>query len=108
MATRTPKKAHLLDEIRGHLDAGTVRYTSHAFERGDGREITEPEVRYVLRNGWHNRRRDRYEEGYVYPWSHSIEGRTVDERRLRIVVTFDDSDGEVLLVVTLIDLDRAG
>ena len=91
MAKRQPKRQDLLNVIKNHVDAGTVRYSDHAFLRGRGRSITitEPEARYVLRHGWHEKRQDRYEEQYWHPWTYSIRGKTVDERRLRVAVTFE-------------------
>jgi len=56
----------------------------------------------VLREGFHEKRKDKYEELYK-AWSYSIRGKTVDNRRLRIVVSFDSKTG--MLIITAIDLD---
>ena len=56
----------------------------------------------MLRNGYHEKRKDKYEELYK-AWSYSIRGKTVDNRRLRIVVSFDKETG--MLIITAINLD---
>jgi hypothetical protein len=66
------------------------------------RVISLPEVFHVLRNGFHEKRKDKYEELYK-AWSYSIRGKTVDNRRLRIVVSFESETG--MLIITAVDLD---
>ena len=57
---------------------------------------------HVLLGGYHERRKDRYEELY-HAWSYSIRGKTIDDRRLRIVVSFDLETG--MLIIMAIGLD---
>ena len=45
--------------------------------------------------------KDDFDEVYA-DWNYAIRGDTIDERRLRAVVTFPDD----MLLVTVIDLDR--
>jgi len=101
------KRANLLDEVRRLVADGDVRYTVHGFEREAGRGITQPEANHVLMTGWHEKKKDQYDPAYedTHPWAYAIRGKTLDDRPLRIVVTFEEDDsGELLLVVTLIDL----
>jgi hypothetical protein len=74
-------------------------------ERRREREITLMEIKTVIGNGWHEKARDRYEEEHS-AWSYSVRGKTVDRRSLRVVISFEaDARGELLLLVTAIDLE---
>ena len=99
---RPPKRQDVLGEIASCLEAGKYLDTRHAKQRKEERIISLPEVIHVLRNGYHEKRKDRYEELHQ-AWSYSIRGKTVDNRRLRVVVSFDKGTG--LLIVTAVDLD---
>lgn len=95
----------MLDLARAHLESGRYRDTRHAADRKEEREITLMDVKHAIREGWHERARDRFQEEYD-SWSYAIRGKTVDKRDLRVIVAFEpDPDGELLLLVTAIDLD---
>ena len=96
-----PKHDNVLKEVRKHLEAGTYLDTRHAKERKLERGITLPEVRYVLRHGHHEKRKDTFHETHN-AWAYAIRGKTVDGRTLRICVSFDEAG---MLVITTIDLD---
>ena len=96
-----PKIANLLDEIADSVDAGDYRFSNHARQRMAERGVDPPEVRHVLRTGWHEARKDQWQEAYQ-AWNYAIRGSTVDNREVRVVVTFEGS----LLVVTVIDLEE--
>jgi hypothetical protein len=98
-----PKHKDVLKAINRCLEAGRYLDTRHATERKEERIITLPEVVYVLRQGFHEKRRDRFEEQYK-AWNYSIRGKTADKRNLRIVVSFDSETG--MLIITAIDLDK--
>jgi len=53
------------------------------------------------KSGWHEKRKDAYSEVFK-SWNYAIRGKTIDERELRVVVSFDE-DG--LLIITVIDLE---
>ena len=99
--TDRPKISNLRQEVRQCAEDGNYVLLKHARERGFERGITEPEWLYVLRNGWHEKRKDQYDD-FHESWSYSIRGKTVDERELRVIVSFDDDPQ--MLIVTLIDL----
>ncbi len=100
MSNRAPKLSNLLLQIQKAVIKGTYRDTYHSGRRYSERLITRPEVEYVLLNGWHERRKDYFDEQYK-AWNYSIRGNTVDKRDLRIVVSFD-TDG--MLIITAIDI----
>ena len=90
-----------MELIQEKLEAGKLRYSAHANERMAERGIIKPEVEYVLQNGRHNKRKDQFHEEHKN-WDYAIEGKTIDGRKLRIIVTIVAPN---LLVITTIDLD---
>jgi hypothetical protein len=99
---RPPKHAQLMERISKALDSGTYRDVVHAQDRQRERRITRPEYTYVLRNGFHEARKDEFKPEYN-AWNYAIRGRTVDRRDLRVVVSFDE-DG--LLIITTIEVGK--
>jgi hypothetical protein len=63
------------------------------------------EIKAVIGSGWHEKAKDRYQPEYT-AWSYAVRGKTVDKRALRVVISFErDEQGELLLLVTAVDLD---
>lgn len=75
--------------------------TTHAFIRMTQRQVTLPEMLHVLRNGYHEKRKDEFKEQHN-AWNYAIRGKTLDKRELRVCVSFDKSG---MLIITAIDLD---
>lgn len=96
-----PKLENLLAAIAQHIISDDYTLSKHARKRMSERDLDLPDVLYILRHGWHEKRKDQYDRSYE-SWNYAIRGKTVDERNLRIVVTFDEG----LLIVTAIDLDN--
>ncbi len=99
--TRHPKVSNLLEQARSCIDSGRYLDTAHSSERGGQRFISRPEILYVLRHGYHEKRKDQYNTHYC-TWDYAIRGRTVDGRELHVVVAFDDNG---MLIITAIDLE---
>lgn len=95
-----PKVDRLLERVREALDAGRFLDTAHTTQRRAERQITRPETLYVLRHGWHEKRKDVFDPRYR-AWNYAIRGKTIDGRQLRVVVSFENN---VLLIVTAIAL----
>ena len=72
---RTQKLPKLLELIAKHLSKGTYLDTRHARDRGLERQITRAEILYVLRNGYHEKARDRWEEDYLSPYREHAKGQ---------------------------------
>ncbi len=87
--------------VREYVDAGKYLDTRHAFDRMVERRITLPEALYVLRRGYHEKRKDEFKEEHN-AWTYAMRGKTVDKRELRVCVSFDKSG---MLIITTIDLD---
>ncbi len=92
-----------MDRIRETLDSGRYLDMLHAEKRQRQRKITRPEYIYVLRHGYHEARKDKFEELYK-SWNYAVRGKTIDKRDLRVIVAFDDS--EMLLIITTIEVGR--
>lgn len=99
---RKSKIPNLLEKVRECVEAGRYRITLHADQRMTERNVTLPEALYVLKTGWHEKRKDQYQDSFE-SWNYSIRSQTVDDRSLRVVVAFDET--EQIVVVTVIDLD---
>lgn len=100
--SRPPKISNLLEEIHHKLEKGKYLYVGHAQIRLQQREVSRLEVKYILKNGRHEKRKDEFKEEHN-TWNYSIRGKTIDERDLRVAVSFDKDE---LLVITVIDLDK--
>lgn len=97
---RPPKLDRLSDAIRECLNTGHYRDTRHSRERRLEREVTLPEIVFVLRTGRNEKSRDRWDE-FHQSWNYAIRGRTVDWRELRVIVSFDDHN---MLIITAIEI----
>ena len=89
-----------MTEIRKCLDSGRYLDTRHASERQKERQITRSETLFVLRHGHNEKKKDKYDELYQ-AWDYAIRGKTVDQRPLRIIVSFDENG---VLIITAIEL----
>ena len=99
-----PKLPNVIQLVHERVEAGRYLDTRHGSVRQSERLITRLEILDVLRRGRHVPSRDRYEEGYGnLGWSYAIEGKTLDNRHLRVIVAFDEEINT--LIVTAIDLE---
>ena len=101
---RRPRKhPDLLSEIRTRIELGSFLDTAHAAKRQSEREIARQEMLFVLKHGFHERRKDRFDERHR-AWNYAVRGKTVDGRLLRVIVSFEGSE---LLLVTAFELAKA-
>lgn len=98
---RPPKICNLLEAIRKCIKEGRYRDTRHAFQRQVKRDITRSEVLHVLRTGFHEARKDKFDTAHE-AWNYSIRGKTVDGKGMRVVVSFDEN---MMLIITAISLE---
>ncbi len=85
------------------LAAGAYRDTRHAAERKAERDITMAEVIEAIEGGWHEAPKDDFRPEFK-AWNYSLRGKTLDDRDLRIVVSFSEEDD--LLIITTVDLTQ--
>jgi hypothetical protein len=119
--TRPEKIADLIPLIHKCINEGRYLDTRHASERKDERGINRPEILTVLKSGYHEKKKDKFEEIHQ-TWNYAIRGKTVDKRELRIIVAFeitgestgklgdkianDNDEGNEMLIITAIDLKK--
>ena len=99
---RASKIKDLHAQVEKCLQEEKYLYTGHAHQRLQERVVTRQEVKQVLRNGYHEKRKDEFIEEYD-SWNYSVKGTTVDKRILRVIVSFDSNN---MLIITIIDLSK--
>lgn len=99
------RNAH--DAIKEAIMAGRYYETEHAKTKMRERTITRQEIRYVLLNGLHAKRKDKFDEWHN-TWKYAIEGLSLDkDKRLRIIVALTtDSKGDMAVLITVIDITK--
>ena len=95
------KVGDVRERIKDAVTSGHYFVSNHAYSRSQDRRIPIPHVEYVLLNGFHEKRKDSFQEEFS-SWNYSIRGKTPDRVDARIVVALND-DG--VLVVTVINFD---
>lgn len=58
-------------------------------------------MRYVLTTGYREPKKDEFKTEHQ-AWNYAMKGKTIDNRKLRIIVSLDKDD---LLIITVIDLE---
>lgn len=95
------KRPDLMPVIRICIAEGRYLDTRHALERQYERQITRPEILFVLKTGYHEKKKDKF-DGLYQAWNYAVRGKTVDRREFRIIVSFDESTR--MLIITAIEL----
>ena len=85
-------------------------FVKHAKERQQQRKISDIDVLNILegKTGYdrkRNKKKDSYESQYVYEkpqdWKYCIEGKDIDGKDVRIILTFID---DFMPIITVIDI----
>lgn len=97
---RPSKIADVLKKVRECIGNGRYYDTSHAALRKSQRQISLTHVLYVLRHGYHEKRKDQYKLEYC-DWTYSIRGSSIDGKDIRIAIAFDEDD---MLIITVIEI----
>ena len=100
---KDPKIDGLLDVIRRAILDGRYLVSKHAWQRSRDRKISIGEVKFILENGWHEKRKDQWRDDHA-TWSYAIRGKTRDGIDGRIAVAIDRTQNETLVIVTIINL----
>ena len=98
--SRPLKIENLIEVLKEAVEDGHLLYSSHVNDRMAQRNIIKPEVEFVLSNGYHEARKDKFKEEFD-SWDYAIKGKTIDGRNLRIIIAIISPN---VLVVTAIDL----
>lgn len=99
------KVDNIIYKVQTLLKAGKLRLSSHANQRMYERNVIYYELLQALTKCKHEAGKDRFSIEHD-DWQYSLVGRTLDDRQLRIGVSFetDENTGETLLIVTVIDI----
>lgn len=100
---RLEKHDNLLALTRECIRSGKYVVTKHTLDRCKERNISFLEIIDVLNKGKHEKSKDKFNEIF-HAWDYSIRGKTVEDRELRIIVSFDRETK--LLLITAIDLEK--
>ena len=84
------------------IESGAYLDTRHAIQRQKERLINRLDILYVLRNGYHEKRKDKFDEQHR-AWNYAVRGKNIDRRDIRVIVSFDSND---MLIITAIELEK--
>lgn len=98
---RPGKHDNVLILVRAAIAKGNYRDTRHASQRKAERQISLLEIIQVIQRGFHEPAKDEFKEEWQ-AWNYAIRGKTLDNRELRVAVSFDEEQS--LLIITSIDL----
>lgn len=100
---KPPKRENIAEDVAERVRNENYRLSDHADEKMLERGVILPEVREVLLSGLHAPEHDEWDVDHD-SWNYAIEGRTHEDRLLRVAVTFVERDDA--LVVTVITPDE--
>lgn len=96
------KLKNLLDEIRDRIEKGEFTFTKHALERQNERIITTVAVLYVLKTGYEEKTKTRFDIE-KNTWKYAIRGKTSKEQKdIRVIVSFDENG---MLIITVMHVE---
>lgn len=101
-AKRPAQLDALFPKIHLCIDRGLYRQSKHALERELDRKIELPDVLYVLKNGYHERRKTSFDETFQ-TWKYAVRGKTIDGVDIRIIIAFDD---EEMMIITVMHVEK--
>ena len=94
------QQENLLELVNRCIEERRVRQTFHAVQRGKQRKINLPGMLYVLKNGYHEKRKTSFDEVFNR-WKYAIRGMTVDSLDARVIISFDERG---MIIITAIIL----
>ncbi len=100
-----PKIANLLDAVKEAINNGRYIVSRHAWKRSFDREISLPDIKHVLFTGHHESKKDQWSTEFK-TWKYSIKGKTFNKVNARVVIAIDDTGDELLIIITVINLDK--
>ena len=114
MDTKPSKKTdqELFALIEQKIKERNYLFVRHAKERQTERNISDLDVLNILEGkpGYarkRNKSKDSYESNYIHDkpqdWKYCIEGKDIDERKIRIILTFTD---DLMPIITVINLSE--
>lgn len=114
MVTKPSKKTdqELFALLEQKIKERNYIFVKHAKERQQQRNISNLDVLNILegKSGYdrkRNKNKDSYESNYIHEkpqdWKYCIEGKDIDGKRVRIILTFTD---DLMPIITVINLSE--
>lgn len=114
MDTKPSKKTDqkLFSLIEQKIKERKYIFVMHAKERQQQRNISDLDALNILegKSGYErkrNKNKDSYESNYIYEkpqdWKYCIEGKDIDKKKVRIILTFSD---DLMPIITVINLSE--
>lgn len=100
---RPNKRTNLTQVIQNRIELDRYVTTIHAWMRQSQRSITLPQIRYVLLNGHHEKKKDVFDKVFC-SWNYAIRGKTFDGVDLRVIISFCEQDD--LLIITAFEVGK--
>lgn len=69
----------LMHQIQLCIESGAYLDTRHAIQRQKERQISRLDILHVLKNGYHEKRKDKFDEQHK-AWNYAVRGRNIDRR----------------------------
>lgn len=95
-----PQVEDLLGIIKKCIEEKKVRQTYHAIERRRQRNINLPSMMYVLKTGYHEKRKTTFDPVFKR-WKYAVRGITLDELDVRVIISFDERG---MIIITAISI----
>ena len=104
----TDKKSDedVLAIVQSALRKGELKYSNHALERMEKRDIKVFEVEQVIKYGKREHGLDEFDKKEKY-WRYVIRNKDVDERDLAISVDIEDAPTTVIVTIMQVDPETA-
>lgn len=114
MDTKPSKKTdhELFSLIEQKIKERNYIFVKHAKERQQQRNISDLDALNILEgkpgyNRKRNKSKDSYESNYIHEkpqdWKYCIEGKNIDGKKVRIILTFTD---DLMPIITVINLSE--
>lgn len=70
--------------------------------REDYKEQSIPDVLYVLKHGYHEKRKTSFDEKFQ-TWKYAVRGKTLDDIDIRVIIAFDDTG---IMIITVMQVEK--
>ena len=94
-----------MEKIREFVRRDKWSFSQHAFERSNERDIDILDVSYVLKNGYHEEKKTKFNEARN-SWNYAIRGITLDGEDIRVIIAFIPLEFLVVTDHTVLIEDR--
>lgn len=90
-----------MKKIRECIEQNKYQFSKHALDRVKERGIDIQTAKYILLNGYEEKRKTAFDEE-TNSWKYAIEGNTLDDLQVRIIVVIDKL-GMIIITVMYVE-----